>query len=266
MEAVAFTLHLLSKVHGLLAHPTLLPSSPVWHPAGERRVRGRGRALWAGMGQPEQAWSSSTFPQPQVQRAATVLAGAQTAGLATSIGTQGPSSGSCSPGSTGPVCQGQQKSLPWSRGTSQLLAVPGKGRKQHNAGREHPQSQPGTSSGHSPPATVRVTGTEPWCCSDRAAAAATAQTQPQLLLPDPAQALQGRAQSGLLRAGVPLTPPRPRLWHRSHSTISSCLGKPSLPGTPCTLVPQSPPGLQAESEPGESESKKTKQGTDLSTA
>lgn len=149
------------------------------------------------------------------------------------------------------------------------LTAPGSARKREEAAQcweRDPQSQPGTSSGHSPPATVRVTGTEPWCCSDRAAAAATAQTQPQLLLPDPAQALQGRAQSGLLRAGVPLTPPRPRLWHRSHSTISSCLSKPSLPGTPCTLVPQSPPGLQAESEPGESESKKTEQGTDLSTA
>lgn len=76
VEAVAFTLHLLSKVDGLLAHPTLLPSSPVWHPAGESTVRNRGRAL-QGRGGAAGAGTEApaAFPHPQVQRAPTVFAG-----------------------------------------------------------------------------------------------------------------------------------------------------------------------------------------------
>lgn len=158
VEAVAFTLHLLSEVHGLLAHPTLLPSSPVWHPAGESTVRNRGRALqgWdgaagAGSGAP------AAFPHPTCREHPPCLQGAQTAGLAMSrmaeLREPAPSSASCLPGTTGPVCQEQQKSLSWSRGTSQLLSVPGKGRKQDNAGRRRSRSYPGTSSGYSPAVT-----------------------------------------------------------------------------------------------------------------
>lgn len=38
VEAAAFTLHLLGEVHGLLAHSTLLSSSPVRHPAAEAQA------------------------------------------------------------------------------------------------------------------------------------------------------------------------------------------------------------------------------------
>lgn len=43
MEAAAFALNLLGEVHGLLADPTFLASSPVWHSeTGQKRV------LWTG--------------------------------------------------------------------------------------------------------------------------------------------------------------------------------------------------------------------------
>lgn len=136
VEAVAFTLHLLSEVHGLLAHPTLLPSSPVWHPAGESTVRNRGRALqgWdgaagAGNGAP------AAFPHPTCREHPPCLQGAQTAGLAMSrIGrTQGASTqqcqlpprdhGSCLPGAAEiPVSE------PWD------LTAPVSARKREEAG------------------------------------------------------------------------------------------------------------------------------------
>lgn len=37
MEAVALTLDLLGKVHRLLAHPTFLATSPVWHSGKEHK-------------------------------------------------------------------------------------------------------------------------------------------------------------------------------------------------------------------------------------
>lgn len=155
VEAVAFTLHLLSKVDGLLAHPTLLPSSPVWHPAGESTVRNRGRALqgWdeaAGAG----TEAPAAFPHPRVQRAPRVFAGCTDCRAGKE---QNQSSGtqqcqlpprdhwSCLPGAAEiPILE------PWD------LPAPvsaRKRRKQYNAGRWCSQSYPGTSPGHSPPVT-----------------------------------------------------------------------------------------------------------------
>lgn len=164
VEAVAFTLHLLSEVHGLLAHPTLLPSSPVWHPAGESTVRHRGRALWgrggtAGAG----TGAAATSPYPHEHS----LQGWQRAEPVKLRGSAC-SSASCLLGTTGPVCQEQQKSLSWSCETSRLLSVPGKERKATQCWEAAPtitQAPPEVTALLSPHAMARVTVTEPWCWS-----------------------------------------------------------------------------------------------------
>lgn len=50
MEAVALTLDLLGKVHRLLAHPTSLATSPVWHSGKEHKNKNE---AWRGKQTPQ---------------------------------------------------------------------------------------------------------------------------------------------------------------------------------------------------------------------
>jgi len=157
VEAAAFTLHLLGEVHCLLAHATLLPSSPVRHPAGKAQAETASGRGWGRAGQPERAPAScapAAVPHLHTQRPPTdVCCLHRCAGLVISTisrtqdahRTQRYSTQqyqlpprdhwSCQPGAAEVPCAG-------SRGTSQLLSAPGQGRKQDSDGRQRLRRYP----------------------------------------------------------------------------------------------------------------------------